>query len=368
MPTRRIAFLLPRSGVTPIGGYKVVYEYANRLAADGYEVELVYPAYVARFQQSLLVTCLKWSKSLITFLYRRWKGYSGRQWFPLHERIKEHWVWSLVEKRVPLADVYIATAVQTSRYLERYVGILPERKYYFIQGFENWGSNTSEHVMESYRYPMRKIAIARWLVERVESCGESCALIYNGFDFDYFKREIPCSDRDKFRIAMMYHALETKGCADGFKALEIVKARYPQIEVSIFGATPRPRHLPKWYHYVQRPDRQTHNRIYNEAAIFIGTSWSEGWGLTVGEAMMCGAAVACTDNPGYSELARNSETALVSPIKNSQALAENIIRLLEDDELRCRIAEAGYRNIQQFTWEASYPKFRSLIENGCRQI
>lgn len=116
------------------------------------------------------------------------------------------------------------------------------------------------------------------------------------------------------------------------------------------------------------PDRQTHNRIYNEAAIFIGTSWSEGWGLTVGEAMMCGAAVACTDNPGYSEMARNSETALVSPIKNSQALAENIIRLLEDDELRCRIAEAGYRNIQQFTWEASYPKFRSLIENGCRQI
>ena len=224
MPTRRIAFLLPRSGVTPIGGYKVVYEYANRLAADGYEVELVYPAYVARFQQSLLVTCLKWSKSLITFLYRKWKGYSGRQWFPLHERIKEHWVWSLVEKCVPLADVYIATAVQTSRYLERYVGILPERKYYFIQGFENWGSNTSEHVMESYRYPMRKIAIARWLVERVESCGESCALIYNGFDFDYFKREIPCSDRDKFRIAMMYHALETKGCADGFKALEIVRS------------------------------------------------------------------------------------------------------------------------------------------------
>ena len=72
MPTRRIAFLLPRSGVTPIGGYKVVYEYANRLAADGYEVELVYPAYVARFQQSLLVTCLKWSKSLITFLYQKW--------------------------------------------------------------------------------------------------------------------------------------------------------------------------------------------------------------------------------------------------------------------------------------------------------
>ena len=35
-----ITFILPRTGEEPIGGFKVVYEYANRLAKDGYHIIL----------------------------------------------------------------------------------------------------------------------------------------------------------------------------------------------------------------------------------------------------------------------------------------------------------------------------------------
>ena len=37
-----ITFILPRTGEEPIGGFKVVYEYANRLAKDGYHINIVY--------------------------------------------------------------------------------------------------------------------------------------------------------------------------------------------------------------------------------------------------------------------------------------------------------------------------------------
>ena len=42
MQEKIITFILPRTGETPIGGFKVVYEYANRLVEDGYTVNIVY--------------------------------------------------------------------------------------------------------------------------------------------------------------------------------------------------------------------------------------------------------------------------------------------------------------------------------------
>lgn len=39
---RSIVILFPHPTAGPTGGYKVVYEYANRLANDGYDVHIVY--------------------------------------------------------------------------------------------------------------------------------------------------------------------------------------------------------------------------------------------------------------------------------------------------------------------------------------
>jgi glycosyltransferase involved in cell wall biosynthesis len=180
-------------------------------------------------------------------------------------------------------------------------------------------------------------------------------------DFNYFIYTKSIDERDKFTIVMLYHTAELKGCKYGFEALELVKQKYPQLRVTLFGTLERPTDLPEWYEYYQRPDRETHNRIYNEAAIFLGTSSSEGWPLVMGEAMMCGAAVVCTDNKGYMEMAVHEENALVSPVRDAQGLADNIIRLIEDDELRCRIATNAMEHIKQFTWDGSYAKLLEVL-------
>lgn len=110
------------------------------------------------------------------------------------------------------------------------------------------------------------------------------------------------------------------------------------------------------------PDKDTLNRIYNEAAVYVGASHTEGWGLTVGEAMQCGCAVACTNNGGYVVLAHHEETALVSPVKDVNALAKNVIRLLRDQELRIKLAENGNRYVQQYTWKRAYNRFKNVLE------
>jgi glycosyltransferase involved in cell wall biosynthesis len=298
-----------------------------------------------------LTNCVRYVQRLI-------KGYSGRRWFDLDKRVKEHFTFSLNYRHLPKSDIYVATSPYTAMYVKDYP---TDKKYYFIQGYENWGGVTDEMLHSTYRYPLKKVAVANWLKEIIEGVGEKCEAIPNGFDFNYFRYTKPIDERDKFTIVMLYHTAELKGCKYGFEALELVKQRYPQLRVILFGTPERPTDLPEWYEYYQRPDREMHNRIYNEASIFLGTSNIEGWGLTVGEAMMCGAAVVCTDNKGYLEMVVHEENALVSPVRDARGLEDNIMRLIEDDELRCRIATNAMEHIKQFTWDRAYKKLLEVL-------
>lgn len=351
-----ITFILPSPGISPTGGYKVAYEYANRLVADGYQVNIVYAGSIFWSQKTLyykITNCIRY--------IQRWiKGYSCRKWFALDKRVKEVFAFSLNYRHVPHSDIYIATSPYTAMYVKDYP-VNSMNKYYFIQGYENWGNVTDEMLRNTYHYELNKIVISTWLGDIMRSEKVDFSLIPNGFDFNYFRLYKNYKFRNKYQIAMSYNTTPLKGCKYAIEALNIVKSKYPQIAVNVFGTTPRPDKLPSWYKYQQCPNKTAHNGIYNESAIFIATSLNEGWGLTIGEAMICGAAVACTDNLGYREMAKDRETALLSPIKDSEALANNIIRLIEDDELRYRIAENGHRFIQQFTWESSYKKLLQVL-------
>lgn len=352
---KTITFIFPHPVDGPAGGYKVVYEYANRLVADGYKVNVVYAGSLFWQKKSLyfkLTNCVRYVERLI-------KGYSARSWFALDKRVKEHFTLSLNYRHIPKSDIYVCTSPYTAMYVKDYP---TDRKFYFIQDYENWGAVTDDILRSTYHYPLRKIVISNWLKEIMDEEVVACEVISNGFDFDYFQYSNPIGKRDKFIVAMLYHTMERKGCKYGFEALELVKRRYSQLRVLMFGTTPRPEGLPEWYEYYQRPDRDRHNRIYNEASIFLGTSNIEGWGLTVGEAMICGAAVVCTDNKGYLEMAKHEENALVSPVRDAQALADNVIRLIEDDELRVRLAGNAMEGIRKFSWDRSYAKLLEVLD------
>lgn len=353
---RIISFIFPSPGVTPTGGYKVVYEYANRLVADGYKVNIVYAGSIFWSQKTLyykITNCVRY--------IQRWiKGYSCRKWFALDKRVKEVFTFSLNYRHVPHSDIYIATSPYTAMYVKNYP-VSSRNKYYFIQDYENWGNVTDEILRSTYHYDLQKIVISTWLGKIMQEEKVNYTLIPNGFNFEYFRLSTPIKEKNKFKVSMLYHNMARKGCEYGLKALEMVKSKIPSLEVEMFGAPAKPEFLPSWIHYTQCPNKEKHNYIYNDCAIYIGCSTIEGWGLTIGEAMICGAAVACTDNLGYREMAKDEDTALLSPIKDSKTLAKNIIRLIEDDELRYRIAENGHRFIQQFTWESSYKKLLQVL-------
>ena len=353
---KTITFLMCGSGKYPSGGYKVIYEQANRLSETGYDVYIVYPVHV--FIRKITV------RNILGIIRRYLKGFIGDRfkahWFDLNHKIHEVKVFSLKQRNVPKTVFYCATALEISYFLDTYA--VPEKnKLYYIQDFEAWGGHSESMVYNSYCFPMRKITIAPWLAERVKKVGQDSTLIPNGFDFDYFKLSNSVENRSPYEIVMLYHKDDRKRCVDSINALKIVKQKIPQLHVTMFGTPDKP-DFPEWFSYYQSPDKETHNKIYNNASVFIAASKAEGMALPPAESMICGCALACTDIPGFSMYAINEKTALTSPVYDYQKLAENIIKLIENNELRIELAKSGNEFIRQFTWEKAFEKFMKVIE------
>lgn len=268
-------------------------------------------------------------------------------------------VWTYDRKYMPMADYYVATNVLTSPFLLDY-NVPDNHKFYFIQGYENW-LVTEDFLIQTFHYPFQKIVVAGWLKRKLAEIGEDAILISNGFDQERFNLTIPIAKKDRMNVSILYHEMPEKNFSMGLDALVIVRSKYPQLRASVYGVYSRPAFLPEWCDYFRSPSGPEHNRINNEAAIYLGTSSTEGFSLTILEAMACGQAVVCTDIDGYKEVADNDNTALISPVNDANAMATNILRLIEDDELRTRIAIAGHERIKRYSMATSCQKFVDLF-------
>jgi glycosyltransferase-like protein len=91
--------------------------------------------------------------------------------------------------------------------------------------------------------------------------------------------------------------------------------------------------------------------LYSNSDVVVLPSKTEGWGLSLMEAMACGKPVVASKAGGIPELVRDgSEGFLVRP-GDVRGLADAITRLLEDPTLRMTMGRAGRRRVQQFSWD-----------------
>lgn len=85
---------------------------------------------------------------------------------------------------------------------------------------------------------------------------------------------------------------------------------------------------------------------------------TEGLGVVLLEAMSYGVPVIGSDIGGITDIIADGTTGLLVPPGDPAALAATIERVLRDPELARRLAEAGYRRVQeQFTWDAIAAKW-----------
>jgi len=349
----RITFLLPVFAPRPSGGFRVVYEYANRLVARGHEVAVVHPRRLPYEHPWPWRGVIPWLRAQAGRV-RRALFTPKLTWFPIDPRVDMLFPRDTAEHNIPDADVIFATWWVTAEVVLGY-GPSKGRKCYMIQHYEVWGG-PKERVDATWRAPLEKTVTSRWLYEKGLELGvppESMTRIPYGLDCKLYRLITPLEERPP-RVVMMSSTSPFKGLGDGIEALELARKRVPELQAVFFGIDARPPEIPEWIEYVQDPPVEVLVReIYNSARISLCASRSEGWHLPSAEALACGCAIVSTDNGGVREYTTPGETSLLSPPGDPAALAENLVRLLEDDGLRIRMARTGRERIQEFDWERS---------------
>lgn len=358
----KVTFLLPQYAEYPIGGFKVVYEFANHLSRKGHQVAIVYPRRLKRLASSIVDETprsrLIRYKAEHTHILKKPKI----SWFSLDGNIKLIIAPDLEARYIPEADAVFATAWQTSTYVNDYP---PEKgaKFYLVQDFAPWLAHQSELEL-TWRMQLKKVAISSWIAELILQAGaprEDVTVIPSAVDHGRFRVTNNILERPQ-RIIMLYTSQTYKRSQLGLSVLLRCKETVPDLEVSLFGPIQRrPKELPAWVEYHGAVSESQLIRLYNAAAIYLCSSAAEGFALPPAEAMACGCAVATTDCGGNRDYARNEETALVSDPDDFASLVSNTLRLLSDEELRVKIALAGRERMMDFTWEKSLQQLTEFI-------
>ena len=98
--------------------------------------------------------------------------------------------------------------------------------------------------------------------------------------------------------------------------------------------------------------------LYNAAELFVYASLYEGFGLPPLEAMACGTPVISSNVSSLPEVI-GDVGILVNPY-SMEELAEAILKLLSDDDLRTTLREKGLRRAKLFSWEEAARKTLSV--------
>jgi len=100
-----------------------------------------------------------------------------------------------------------------------------------------------------------------------------------------------------------------------------------------------------------RPQRDLY-RYYGAADVSVSVPHYEPFGMTPLEAMACGTPVIGSRVGGIKTSVADGKTGFLVPPKNAETLANRLLRLLSDENLRTRMGRAARRRIEEhYTWE-----------------
>ena len=232
------------------------------------------------------------------------------------------------------------------------------------------------------------IAISHYIIRELVSVGvteEKVVVIHHGIDNNFFSSKKPSSsifkDHPKlkgkkkivFNPARMGLA---KGCDITIEAFKLVKEKFPDAlllmsgsgniidwgltqnkEIAFFISLIKHLNLEESVYINTFSIDKEMPELYRLADVIVyPSSVEEPFGLAMLEAMASGKPIIVADSGGMPEIIQNEINGYVVPKRNHEALAEKIIRLLSDDDLRTRLGKTGLEQVERMYTKEIYAK------------
>ena len=342
----RVAFVLPAPVRVPMGGAAVVYRHAEGLAARGHDVEVIAPRGLGRggWARAVAVAARDVVQGVARAPYYRAPGVVTRE-PPVRELGLSH-------------DAVIATGIRTVELVKKQVG---RRGWWFVQGDETF---VDPDARSAWGLGLTHVACSGWLADAVRHEGGVVAgVVPNAVDRARFDLDEPVASRAPAVLAL-YHRHPVKGPETLVEVYHQIRRARPDASLTVFCARPPSHRFPEAVRVVVRPEPAALRALYNQAAVFVHTSTSEGWGLTPMEAAVCGCAVVATDSRGPSEYLTAGRSMRLHEVGDAEGLAASALELLAEPAARIQLAEAGRRDASAFSWPESTAQFERILLGG----
>lgn len=184
--------------------------------------------------------------------------------------------------------------------------------------------------------------------------------IPNGVDLEEFKFKYN-KENKKIKILFVGRLEEQKGLRYLIEAISLIKDKHVNLKVLIIGEGSKKEEfeelssslgLNKNIFFLGAKNQKEVFKYYQSSNIFILPSLAEGFPLTILEAWAAELPVIVTNVGGISKICKDKENALIIQPKDSEAIAEAMLTLINDTKLRDKLGKAGRKLVEQkYNWK-----------------
>ena len=245
-----------------------------------------------------------------------------------------------------------------------------------------WFQKIADAVLE----PSTDIAIAvskstaEFLIKARQLPPDKVKTVYLGVPLDEFSRsrspqEIADARRelrvapDEFAVGTVTRLHDSKGNSYLVDAAAIVLRERPRTKFYVVGEGPLLPDLQQQAQALGLGDRFVFHGFAKDVAAVVSAfdlsvfpSLWEGTPLTVFEALAMGKPIVATDADGLLDVLAHDRDAIIVPKRDANALAQAMVRMMDDDALRARLGAGARKTGQQYDISAFVRKMEQLYE------
>jgi glycosyltransferase involved in cell wall biosynthesis len=189
--------------------------------------------------------------------------------------------------------------------------------------------------------------------------GVSARVIPNVVDLDTFSPVPARPAGDEFTLVVTRNLEPIYGLDTALRALALAREREPGLRLDIAGSGPARGELQALaaqlglgdqVRFLGRLERAEVVELYRRADAMLNPTRVDNMPNSVLEALACGLPVISTNVGGVPYIVEDGVTALLVEPDQPRVMAEAMVRLCRDCELRGHLREQGPREVAQYAW------------------
>jgi len=248
---------------------------------------------------------------------------------------------------------------------------LISKKFYKIP-YVLWGQGSDVYLPDPLTKMTSKITMqnADSMIALTEDMKQAMQSIYyrdvavvpNGIEFKEYMSEAPVNmiKGSEKRILFVGRLYPVKGVQYLLQAMKIIHEEMPDVKLILVGDGEEREHLESLTdsleirERVEFAGRVLHKKVQdymNQADVLVLPSLSEGFPLTILEAMACGLPIVATRVRGVPDIVENDTNGYLVDTKDPEQIAWALLKILENEQLRKNISKNNREKVKTYSWD-----------------